>query len=85
MEMLGLRQILFNTIAVAKAAGGVVTVAGKIDRLEIAGVTACQFDRKSGNEHMLYLVTTGGLGGPVNGSEVEGGKVSVIDTSLFNA
>lgn len=75
----------FNTITVAKAKGGLVTVAGKIDRLEIAGVTACQFDRKSGNEHMLYVVTNGGLGGPVNGSEVEGGKVSVIDTSSFKA
>jgi hypothetical protein len=59
---------------VAKAKGGLVTVAGKIDRLEIAGVTACQFDRKSGNEHMLYVVTDGGLGGPVNGSEVEAGR-----------
>ncbi|PMD65515.1 uncharacterized protein K444DRAFT_608100 [Hyaloscypha bicolor E] len=75
----------FNTITVAKAKGGLVTVAGKKDRLEIAGVTACQFDRKSGNEHMLYVVTNGGLGGPVNGSEVEGGKVSVIDTSSFKA
>lgn len=74
-----------NTITVSKAKGGLVTVAGKIDRLEIAGATACQFDRKSGNEHMLYVVTNGGLGGPVNGSGVEGGKVSVIDTSLFKA
>jgi hypothetical protein len=74
-----------NTLTVAKANGGVVDVAGKIDRLEIAGATACQFDRKIGNEHMLYVVTNGGLGGPVNGSEVEGGKVSVIDTSSFKA
>ena len=74
-----------NTITVAKAKGGLVTVAGRKDRLEIAGATACQFDRRSGNEHMLYVVTNGGLGGPVNGSEVEGGKVSVIDTSLFKA
>ncbi|EON95621.1 putative six-bladed beta-propeller -like protein [Phaeoacremonium minimum UCRPA7] len=75
----------FNTIAVVKAAGDAVTVAGQLDRLEIAGVTACQFDRKPGNEHMLYVVTNGGLGGPVNGTQVEGGKVAVIDTSLFKA
>lgn len=73
----------FNTITVSKAKGGLVTVAGKIDRMDVAGVTACQFDRKSGNEHLLYVVTNGGLGGPVNGTEVEGGKVAVIDTSSF--
>ncbi|KAH8883319.1 hypothetical protein GQ53DRAFT_882924 [Thozetella sp. PMI_491] len=72
-----------NTVTVAKASTGLVTVAGKIDRLEIAGATACQFDRRSGNEHMLYVVTSGGLAGPVNGKDVEGGKISVIDTSLF--
>jgi hypothetical protein len=70
---------------VAKAKGGLVTVAGKIDGVEIAGVTACQFDRKTGHEHILHVVTNGGLAGPVNGSEVEGGKVSVIDTSSFKA
>ncbi|KAK0713671.1 hypothetical protein B0T26DRAFT_804394 [Lasiosphaeria miniovina] len=74
-----------NTLTVAKAEGGLVTVAGKLDSLEIAGATACQFDRRSGNEHMLYVVTNGGLGGPVNGTDVEGGKVLVIDTKSFKA
>ncbi|VUC25643.1 unnamed protein product [Clonostachys rosea] len=73
----------FNTITVAKSTGGLVTVAGRIDQLDVAGATACQFDRRKGREHMLYVVTNGGLAGPVNGTEVEGGKVLVIDTTAF--
>ena len=73
----------FNTITVAKADGKLVTAAGKIDKFDVAGATACQFDRRSGNEHLLYVVTNGGLAGPINGSGVEGGKVTVIDTSSF--
>ncbi|CAG9983030.1 unnamed protein product [Clonostachys byssicola] len=73
----------FNTITVAKSAGGLVTAAGRIDLMDVAGATACQFDRRKGKEHLLYVVTNGGLAGPVNGNQVEGGKVSVIDTTAF--
>jgi hypothetical protein len=31
----------------------------------------------------LYFVTTGAMSAPVNGTEVEGGKVVAIDTSKF--
>lgn len=78
-----LTQNPLNTVGVVKAQGGIVTVAGRIDSMTVAGGTACQFDRKKGNEHILYVVTTGGLGGPVNGTGVEGGKVAAIDTSKF--
>jgi hypothetical protein len=74
-----------NVITVAKASGGLITVSGKLESLEVAGATACQFDRRPGKTHLLYLVTCGGLSGPVNGSEVEPGKVSVIDTLSFFA
>lgn len=72
-----------NVITVVKADKSLVTVTGKADRLEVAGVTACQFDRRPGKKHLLYLVTCGAIGGPVNGTDVEGGKVSVIDTLAF--
>lgn len=78
-----LTQNPLNTVGVVKAQGGIVTVAGKLDQLTLAGGTACQFDRKTGNEHILYVVTTGGLGGPVNGTDVEGGKITALDTSKF--
>jgi hypothetical protein len=72
-----------NTLTVVKAGGGVVTAAGSIGELTIAGGTACQFGRTSADEHILYFVTTGGMSAPVNGTEVEGGKVVAIDTTKF--
>jgi sugar lactone lactonase YvrE len=73
-----------NVVGVVKASGGVVTAAGRIDKLTIAGGTACQFGRTSEDADILYYVTTGGLSAPVNGTEVEGGKVVAIDTSKFS-
>jgi hypothetical protein len=74
-----------NTVGVRRGRGGIVTVAGSRDQLTVAGCTACHFDRKSSDEHILYVVTLGGLGSPVNGTEVEGGKVVAVDTSGFEA
>ncbi len=67
-----------------KAHGGVVTVNDKIDSLAIAGVTACQFGRSGNDKQILYLTTTGALVGPINSTEVEGGKVVAIDDSKFD-
>ncbi|CZR65099.1 uncharacterized protein PAC_14999 [Phialocephala subalpina] len=72
-----------NTLAVVKPSGGVVTAAGSIDKLTVAGGTACQFGRTSSDGDILYLVTTGGMSAPVNGTEVEGGKVVAINTTKF--
>jgi len=76
-----LAQHSVNVIGVVKVGGGVITVAGKPDQLEICGSTACQFGRK-GDEHILYVVTCGGLSYPVDG-KTEGGKVVAVDTSKF--
>ncbi|KAE9373968.1 hypothetical protein N431DRAFT_233856 [Stipitochalara longipes BDJ] len=72
-----------NTLSVVKAGGGVVTAAGKPDKLTLPGVTACQFGRTSSDAKVLYLVTAGGMAAPVNGTEVEGGKVVAVDTAKF--
>lgn len=73
-----------NTLAVVKpGGGGVITAAGRIDKLTVAGGTACQFGRTSSDSDILYFVTTGGMSAPVNGTEVEGGKVVAIDTAKF--
>jgi hypothetical protein len=72
-----------NTLAVVKPGGGVVTAAGSIDKLTVAGGTACQFGRTSSDGDILYFVTTGGMSAPVNGTEVEGGKVVAINTTKF--
>jgi len=72
-----------NTLAVVKPGGGAVTAAGSIDKLTVAGGTACQFGRTSSDGDILYFVTTGGMSAPVNGTVVEGGKVVAISTTKF--
>lgn len=73
-----------NTVAVLKEKGeGVVTAIGGKNELTVAGGTACQFGRQPSDGYILYLVTTGGLAGPVDGDKVEGGKIVAIDTSYF--
>ena len=76
-------QNTMNTIAVVRESGGVSLVAGKKEELEVCGGTACQFGRKKGEEHMLYVATTGALAEPINGSIMEGGKVVAVNTSRF--
>jgi len=73
-----------NTLGVVKAAGGVIIAGGSIDKLTLAGGTACQFGRTSSDADVLYFVTSGGMAAPVNGAEVEGGKVVAIDTAKFS-
>lgn len=73
-------QHMMNTVGVIRAKGGVVTVAGSADQLTVAGGAACQFGRMQEDESVLYVVTTGGLSAPVDGSQVEGGKFVAIET-----
>lgn len=78
-----LAQNIFNTMAVFRADGQVVTVAGVPDQLTVAGPTACRFGRRPDDAHILYVATCGGLGAPINGTETEGAKVIAIDTKGF--
>ena len=77
-----LAQNTLNTVGVVKVDGGVVTVAGHMDKFDVAGGAACQFGKTPEDEHTLYVVTTGGLAAPVKG-EMEGGKVAAVDTTQF--
>jgi sugar lactone lactonase YvrE len=72
-----------NTIVVVKTDGTLVTAAGRLDELTVAGGTACQFGRGKDDGHVLYVTTCGGLTAPVGGDKVEGGKIIAIDTSTF--
>ncbi|CAM1500955.1 Fc.00g101170.m01.CDS01 [Cosmosporella sp. VM-42] len=56
------------------------TVAGKKDKLTIAGSTAVAFGRGKHDKKTLYVSTSGALGAPVNGDKTEGSKVVAIDT-----
>jgi len=56
--------------------------AGEAVELTVVGGTSCKFGRTDGVKHILYVATTGGMAAPINGTEIEGGKVVDIDTSL---
>jgi hypothetical protein len=76
-------QNILNTVVVVNVKGEMALVAGKKEDLEVCGGTACQFGIKKGEEHILYVTTTGALAEPINGTVMEGGKVVAVDTSRF--
>lgn len=63
--------------------GNVTVVAGAPDELTIAGDVAGAFGRLPGDTNTLYLITSGGLLNPLNGTYFEGGKVVAIETTAF--
>lgn len=77
-----LTQNILNTVAVMKLDGRLVTVTGHVDKFDVSGGTACQFGKTLEDEHILYVVTAGGIAKPVMG-QIEGGKVVAVDTSHF--
>ncbi|KAK4145563.1 uncharacterized protein C8A04DRAFT_26561 [Dichotomopilus funicola] len=85
-ERRGKREVLWaatnvdNTVRAISDRGEVTTVAGAPDEMTVAGAVAPRFGRRPGDEHTLYVATSGGLVLPVNGTELEGGKVVGIDT-----
>ncbi|KAK4180681.1 hypothetical protein QBC36DRAFT_353252 [Triangularia setosa] len=60
-----------------------VVVAGEQDRLTLAGSTAAAFGKGKGDKEVLYVVTSGGVGKPVNGNLTEGGKIVKVELSAF--
>lgn len=60
-----------------------VVVAGELDKLTLAGSTAASFGRGKRDKDILYVVTSGGVGKPLNGSLTEGGKVAAVDLRTF--
>ena len=91
---LGARNIAFvatnfdNTIVevrtAGKNAGTSKIVEGNVGSTAFAGTTAAAFGRTLFDRRVLYITTTGGLGAPVNGSIVEGGKVLAVDTTMLD-
>lgn len=55
-------------------------VAGSPNELILPGVTSATFGRGKKDQEVLYLTTSGGLAGPVNG-KTEGAKVVAVDTA----
>lgn len=60
-----------------------IVVAGAPDRTTLAGCTPAAFGKVDMDINILYVVTSGGLGFPNNGTITEGGKIVAIDTTGF--
>ncbi|KAL8790923.1 MAG: hypothetical protein Q9213_000348 [Squamulea squamosa] len=63
--------------------GTITVVAGAPDDLTVAGVVGGAFGRLSDDANIIYLITSGGMLNPINGTLFEGGKVLAMDTTSF--
>jgi hypothetical protein len=72
-----------NRLFAVRPDGSYKTVGGAVNQATVAGDTAATFGREKSDRKTLYVVTSGGLAGPVNGTYTEGGKVVAIDTSGY--
>ena len=69
-----------NTVLKLDPSGGSpVTIAGRPDAMMLAGPTNFAFGRGPEDKGVLYVATTGGLGGPVHGYYWIGGAVVLIN------
>jgi sugar lactone lactonase YvrE len=68
-----------NTLQKITPDGVATVVAGNLNSTELAGPTAVRLGRTSADGSTLYITTTGGLAGPINGTFIEGGKVVAVD------
>jgi hypothetical protein len=72
-----------NEIVRVRKGGLVKVVFGGLNSTDIAGPASAQFGRTYPNRNTLYIVTSGGLAAPVNGTFTEGGKVVGMRASRF--
>ncbi|KAJ4126943.1 hypothetical protein NW754_002213 [Fusarium falciforme] len=72
-----------NSVLAISPNGKSVVVAGSISELTVAGATAAAFGRTPKDRDILYVVTSGALAAPVNGTITEGGKIVAINTKDF--
>ncbi|KAI0128934.1 hypothetical protein BJ170DRAFT_623490 [Xylariales sp. AK1849] len=75
---------LDNKVIALRPDGSSDTVVGDVTQLTVAGDTAAAFGRTESDGHVLYVVTSGGVAAPVNGTVTEPGKVVAIDTRGFD-
>jgi sugar lactone lactonase YvrE len=70
-----------NSIILLGRDGSSNVVAGSLTELTVAGCTAAAFGRTVQDNRTLYVVTSGALRAPVNGTVSEPAKVVALDTS----
>lgn len=67
-----------NTVVRVLTDGETSTHAGNLNSSVVAGGTSATFGRTYRDRGVAYISTQGGLGGPVNGTFTEGGKVVAL-------
>jgi hypothetical protein len=67
-----------NSVIKYRPGSGLTTIAGGLNQTIVAGATACLFGRTEKDKKVLYVTTSGGHGGPVNGTFTEPAKVVAI-------
>ncbi|KAJ9137781.1 hypothetical protein NKR19_g8081 [Coniochaeta hoffmannii] len=72
-----------NRLFAVRPDGSYKTVAGGVNQTTIAGDTAAAIGAGNHDQSTLYIVTSGALALPVNGTYTEGGKVVAIDISSY--
>ncbi|RDL33855.1 uncharacterized protein BP5553_08223 [Venustampulla echinocandica] len=70
-----------ETVDRVKRDGSFAVIAGSFNDTILEGCTAASFGRTASDGAVLYVVTNGGLAGPVPGTFREGGKVVALDTT----
>jgi hypothetical protein len=63
--------------------GEVSLLARNVTSTIVEGDTADAFGRRMWAEDILYVVTNGGIAGPVPGTKITGGKVIVVDVQAL--
>jgi hypothetical protein len=72
-----------NRIVAITPDGNIISVGGDPDQLPTAGAVATAFGKLRGDTNTLYVVTSGAIVFPINGTVTEGGKIVAIDTTGF--
>lgn len=69
-----------DTISTVDTNGGLTVIAGQLGSTEIAEPTAAQFGRTLLDNDILYVTTAGGLGSPINRTQIIGGQLVAVYT-----
>jgi hypothetical protein len=67
-----------NTVTKVYPDGQSEVIAGNANSSVVAGVTAAALGRTELDRNVLYVSDNGGMAAPVNGTYIEGGKITAI-------
>ena len=75
----GIRILIYYGLQLVNQKGEVSLLARNVASTIVEGGTADAFGRTMWDENILYVVTNGGIAGPVPRTKTTGGKVIAVD------